>query len=165
VRPLRGFTAAVLAASLSCACGYSSSLRASETQRTVGIEVFGNTSFERDLERLFYDEMARAVRDSCDAELVDPSRADWVIRGDIRSYRRRSGIRSPDNVLLETGVYVEVQAALFERGAPAPKAPPSVAGTWVGFIIDGPEAERDARDRALRNIADELVLELFIPVN
>lgn len=162
--PVR-FWVGLLAIGALPACGYSSGLRVTETHRTIGLEVFGNTSFERDLERLFYDEMARAVRDMCDAELVDPARAELVIRGEIQSYRRRSGIRSTDNELLETGVYIQVEAALYERGAPEPKSPPTTAGTWVGYIIDGPQNERDARDRALHNIADELVLELFVPVN
>jgi hypothetical protein len=147
------------------ACGYSTGLHVTETHRTVGLEVFGNTSFERDLERLFYDQMARAVRDTCDAELVDPSRAELVIRGEIQTYRRRSGIRSPENKLLETGVYIEVVAGLYERGAPEPKSPPATAQQWVGYVIGGPDTERDARDRALHNIADELILELFTPVN
>jgi hypothetical protein len=163
-RSIRSWVALLALGSLP-ACGYSSGLRVTETHRTIGVEVFGNTSFERDLERLFYDEMARAVRDTCDAELVDPSRAELVIRGEIQSYRRRSGIRSQENKLLETGVYIQVQAALYERGAPEPTSPPATAQQWVGYIIDGPQNERDARDRALHNIADELVLELFVPVN
>lgn len=146
-------------------CGYSTGLHVAEQHRTIGLEVFANSSYERDVERLFYDHMARALRDTCDATLVDPARADIVVRGEIQTYHRRGGIRSPENVLLETGVFIQVQASLLERGAAQPKSPPVIANTWVGYIIDGLESEREARDRALRYIADELILELFTPVN
>lgn len=151
-------------AALCAACGYSSGLRVAERHRTVGIEVFKNDSFERDLERLLYDELARALRDYSDAELVDPSEAEVVVRGTIQTYHRRSGIRSTDNRLLETGVYIQVAASLHERGSAA-DPPPVNAHCWVGFTTGDAENERTARDRALRHIAEEVVLDLFTPVN
>lgn len=161
---VRGARLALLLVALSSACGYSSGLRVTERHRTVGLEVFKNDSFERDLERLLYDELARALRDYSDAELVDPSKAEVVVRGTIQTYHRRSGIRSTDNQLLETGVYIQVAANLHERGSTA-EAPPVSAHCWVGFVTGDAENERTARDRALRHIAEEVVLDLFTPVN
>jgi hypothetical protein len=80
--------------------------------------------------------------------------------------------------LLETSVYVEVQAALYHRGASEPEREPSIANVWIGYILDETPGqvttplfgelspnELEARDRALRYLADELVLDLFAPVN
>lgn len=147
------------------ACGYSTGLNVAQRHTSVGLEVFGNDSYDRDLERPLYDAISRVLRDTSDAALVEPSRASVVMRGKISTFRRRSGIRSPDNKLLETGVFIEVEAGLYAPGATNPSKPPVKVGTWVSYIIDGAQNEREARERALRHIAEELVLDLFAPVN
>lgn len=154
--------ALVLAAALA-SCGYTAGMRVAERNRSVGVEIFGNETFERDLERPLADEISRALRDWSDAALVDPRRADVVLRGTIESYHKRSGIRSTTNVPLESGVYIEVEAALWRPGATRPETGPIRAGTWVGFVIGPDENERSARDRALRHVAERIVLDLLAP--
>lgn len=153
----------VLACALAGGCGYSSGLRVSERYNSVGLEFFGNDSYERDLERPFDDEMSRALRNLSDAPIVDVSRADVVVRGMIRSYLRRSGIRSRENVLLETGVTIEVRAALYDRATGKRLGEEYKATSAVGYLVGQAENELEARDRALRHIAEELVLDLFAP--
>lgn len=150
---------------LSLGCGYSSGLRVAQHHRSVGVQVFGNDSYERDLEQPLYEEISRALRDYSDAPLVAPDEADAVLRGKITAFRRRSGIRSPENKLLETGVYVEVEATLSHPGAKQPIKGPVKAGAWVGYVIGPSENEREARARVLRHVAEELVLDLLAPVN
>jgi hypothetical protein len=169
---LRGARASIMAAAiasalalLGLACGYSTGLRAAERHRTIGVEFFGNDTYERDLERPFYDEVSRVLRDTSDAPLVDPRKADVVLRGTITEFRRRRGIRSAENRLLETGVYIEVQAELVDRLRDLPLRGPVRQGVWVGFQIGPAENEREARQRALHNVAEEVVLDLFAPVN
>ena len=69
---------------LSCAlaggCGYSTGLRVADRHSSVGLEFFGNDSYERDLERPFDDEMSRALRNLSDAPIVDVSRAEAARR-------------------------------------------------------------------------------------
>lgn len=156
--------AALLALLLAAGCGYSTSLQAPDRKGSVGIEIFGNDSYERDLERPFDDQLTTAFRELVDAPLVDVSRADVLVRGTIRSYYRRPGIRSPDNQLLETGVTIEVTAALFDRASGKRMTEDYKATSSVGYLVGGvTENELDARDRALRHIAQELVLDLFAP--
>jgi hypothetical protein len=162
-RAWAGFLACIV---LAGGCGYSSGLavRGSGIQ-SVGVEFFGNETMERDLERSFHDELTRTLRTRSDAPLEPVARADAVVRGTIRQYHRRSGIRSPDNVQLETGIFLEVEAALHARGAEAPSRGPVRASIWVGFVIDSTgESERLARERAMRFVADELLLDLFAAV-
>jgi hypothetical protein len=155
---------AVLAAAVLAGCGYSTSLQAPDRKGTVGIEIFGNDAYERDLERPFDDQLTGAFRSLVDAPLVDVSRADVLVRGTIHSYTRRSGIRSPDNQLLETGVTIEVTAALYDRASGKRLSEDFKATSSVGYLVGGvTENELDARDRALRHIAQELVLDLFAP--
>jgi hypothetical protein len=143
-------------------CGYTSSLRVSERYPTVGLEIFGNDSFERDLERPLHDEMSRALRDLSDARLVDPGKADAVLRGKVLLYHRRSGIRSRENVLLETGVRIDVEGSLYKAGKLTPVRTHR-ASSAVGYTLDQPGNELEARDRGLRHIAEELVLTLLTP--
>ncbi|MFN0245166.1 MAG: LPS assembly lipoprotein LptE [Planctomycetota bacterium] len=164
-RPLLLVAAALIFASISApGCGYSSSLRVAERYPSVGLEFFDNDSFERDLERPLHDELSRALRNMSDARLVEPGKADAVVKGRIILYNRRGGIRSPDNVLLETGVRIDVEAALYVRGQLEPSRKERISKA-VGYTLDDPNNETEARNRALRHIAEEVVLTLLAPVN
>lgn len=96
-------------------CGYSTGMRLPEQVQTVGVEVFGNDSKEIDLEVDFQRYLADAVDRLVHAPLVSPEEADLILRGRIVSYERRNGIRSPDNVLLETGVRITIEVQLVQR--------------------------------------------------
>jgi hypothetical protein len=146
-------------------CGYETGLRVAEKHSSIGVEIFGNVTHERDIERQLHDEITRAVRDLTDAPLEKPSRAEVVIRGTITQFRRRGGVRSEDNKLLETGVYIEAEATLTDRRSGRVLGPPSRAGQWVGFVLDDPDNEQHQKDRLFRHIADQLVLDLFAPVD
>ena len=161
-KPRLGAVAAILACLLAAGCGYSTSLGVAKRYPSVGLEIFGNDSPERDLERRFDDEMSRALRDLSDAPLVEPQHAKVVIRGKIISYTRRSGIRSPENQLLETGVRIDVEASLYAQGSLEPLRT-AKATSAVGYTLDNANNEDVAKNRALRHIAEELVLDLLAP--
>lgn len=143
-------------------CGYSSGLKVAENYDTVGVEIFANDSFERDLEPLLHEQLTGVLTELSDARLVSPELARAQIRGRLISYTRRNGIRSRDNELLETGVQIEVEASLYVRGSETPLRT-TKALCAVGYTLDAMGNETDARNRALRHIAEELVLELFGP--
>jgi len=146
-------------------CGWHSGLPAPEGARSIGVEAARRegTVLERGLEPLLTDALSRTVVDWVDLELVSPDEADLVIRPLILEYRRRGGVRSGENELLETAVFIRVQAELVDRrtGASRPIAGPAVAQLWSGYSLDVPTNEDRARDRALRHISETLVLDLF----
>ena len=152
-----------LLAMIAWGCGYSSGLKVSEEHESIGIEFFGNDSYERDLERPLDDEVTRALRSLSDAPIVAAARADVVVRGRIRTYVHRGGIRSEENQLLETGVIIEVEATLQDRASGRIVRGPFRAVSSVGYLTGDQQAanEAAARDRALRHIAEELVLDMF----
>jgi hypothetical protein len=108
---------AALLAALAPACGYSSGFLV-EDPRTVAVEIFQNDSKERDLESELHAELTESMNRMVHAPLVSPSGADLLVRGTLLAYERRSGIRSPQNVLLETGVRISVRAQLVRRRGP-----------------------------------------------
>jgi hypothetical protein len=162
-RALRMCLLALLGVAAS-SCGYNAGLRVSEKHESVGLEFFGNETYERDLERPLYDEMSRAIRDLTDITIESPTRAEIVIRGTVKVFQRRNGVRNPENQLLETGIYVSADATLIDRKSGRALGAPAHAGTWVGYVLDQPENEEEARNRVLKHIADQLVLDLFAPV-
>ena len=86
------------------------------------------------------------------------------MRGRVILYYHRGGIRSEDNVLLETGVRIDVEASLYVHGKLEPERT-AKASSAVGYTLDDPNNEIDARNRALRHIAEELVLTLLAPAD
>ncbi|MBL8862109.1 MAG: hypothetical protein JNK02_08860 [Planctomycetes bacterium] len=142
-------------------CGYSTGLRVADRIGSVGVTFFQNSTLERDVERPLQDALTASVRSLTDVPIADHGSAEVLLRGTILEYRRRGGIRSTDNELLETGLLLEAEAGLYDRRSDRPLGPQRRARVWVGYVLDDPSGEAQARDRAIRHVADELVLELF----
>jgi len=144
-------------------CGYRAGLPVEDDYASIGVEIFGNESYERDLERAVHAELTRAVRDVCAVPIQPPEVAQVIVRGTITNYQRRGGVRTRDNALLETGLTITVEATLIDQRSRRPIGPPETASGSVGYLVDEQDGERSARDRALRKLCDELVLRLFAP--
>lgn len=157
---------AVLVLFLGClaACGYSTGILVKDRIGSVGVTVFGNKTLEPDLERDFQDEFSHAIRSYTDARIQPPETSEVLVRGTVLHYQRRGGIRSADNKLLETGVFVEAEAGLYDRRTDRALGPQQVARVWIGYVLDEFEGESSARSRAIRFVSEQLVLELFAPL-
>lgn len=167
---------AVMAAGL-VGCGWHAGLVLPDGSHSVGVAIPRSDPevLERDLEPLLHDHLSRAVSDLVDASLVSPDDADLVLESRIVGYQRRAGVRSKEQVLLETAVGIVVEAKLVRRatgevlGSTRASIPAGyVTADRVGeghdpsdFLQGGRENELDARDRVLRFIADQVVLDLF----
>jgi hypothetical protein len=149
-------------------CGYRAGFTIPE-QKTVGVAIFGNTSKERDVERDLHGALSEAVQRLVASPLVTPSTADYLIDGYVVEYARRSGIRSKDNVRLETGVRISVVAELVRQTGRADGREPApedvVRRVTVfderGYLLADPLGESRARELVLRNLAERIVVELF----
>ncbi len=155
--------AATAVALLAAACGY----RAGYTPpvgATVGVAFFENLSKERDLDRDLHPPLSESVQRIVRAPLVHPERAEFRIEGRILDFRRRNGIRDTENRLLETGVLISVEARLVHTplGATEPEVLRVVTvQDERGYNLDEGNGEAEARLRALRNISDRVVIDLF----
>ncbi len=159
----RAFALALL---LVPACGWHAGLVPPGGSKSIGIEIFETQRevFERGLEPLLSEELSKAVVEFVGAPLATPGRADVVVRGRILAYRRRAGIRNTENELIETGVFVLASAELVDRRSGKVLVPTQEAHNWSGYALDLPvENEENARQRALRYVAQTLVFELFTP--
>ncbi len=155
----------VLAASgLAGGCGYSTGIRVGDRVRSLGVTYFANKTLEPDVEQELQNAITASVRSLTDVRLADPSRSEVLMRGEVIDFRRRGGIRSSDNVLLETGLYIEAEAGLYDALSGRALGPQKRARVWIGFVLDEPGGETSARDRAIRYVAEELVLDLFSPL-
>lgn len=158
----------VLLAQLS-SCGWHAGLLAPPgmpDNTSVGVEIFGNTTPEPGLEADFSRHISGALVDFVALPYAAPDAADLVVRGELKNYRRRNGIRSDDNELLEGSVRIDVQAHLVVRQTGQVLASAS-QGLWADWALGTPEltapgsGEYQARERVLQNLADRLVLDLF----
>lgn len=149
---------------LLCSCGYRAGLAPTlgggRVTRTIGIEIFGNESQLPNLERQLHAAMSDAARRHTSLELVSPARADLVIRGAIEGFQRSEGARTGDNRLVETQENIIVAAEIVDgaRGVTVGRTSTSVG---FGTAIDVPGREPAARDNALRNSADRILLTLL----
>jgi hypothetical protein len=160
----RAVGTASLALLLCCACGWHAGLAAPEGARTVGVEAVRRDGkvLERGLEPELTDALSEAVVDWVDLPLVRSARADLVVRAEILEFRRRGGVRTPENELIETAVFVRARAELYDRRLGRPVAEVQ-AQNWSGFALDDPANEEAARARALRTVGETLILKLFEP--
>ncbi len=145
-------------------CAYRAGFELPERFSSYGVEIFANSSREPDLERPLHTALTRTLADHAGARLVRPSRADAIIRGRILTSERRAGIRSPDNEWLESGKRIQVQSELVDKASGEVLAQ---ARTYleVGFVFGQHGGEAAARDYALENAAQRLVLELLQKLN
>ena len=90
-------------------CGWHAGLTAPGGAETLAIRFLGNDGPLRDLEVDLTQAIAEAAIDRLSLVPAEPDHADLVVQGRILDYRRRPGIRSPENTLLETasGVVLE----------------------------------------------------------
>ena len=141
-------------------CGWHTGLVAPEGVDSLGVAYFVNETPEPDIEVELAREMVRSVTKHMDTRVRGVGEADALIRGTITDYRRRPGIRSDENRLAETGVRIAVRAMLVDAttGEILRRAE---TGIWSNFAIDDLDNEVDARTRALRYLADQVVLDLF----
>jgi len=145
------------------ACGWRAGLPAPNGADSVGVRAAERegTVLERGLEPLLSDALSEAVEQWVALPIVAPAEADLVVTSRILEYRRRGGVRSQENELVETGVFVRVSAELHDRRTGNLVGQPVVAQQWSSYALDVPTNEDAARDRALRFVAETLVLELF----
>lgn len=151
-------------------CGYATGRIVPAKVQKVGVEVFENDSMLRDIEVPFHQELSRSIRDLIAVPIVAPGDADVIVRGRILDYRRRDGVRNSDNQLLETSVQILAKAELVNRHTGeiiATSTPPYVD---IGYVLNSPDIgdspnEPVARERAIVNLTEQIVLDLFAPAD
>ncbi len=142
-------------------CGYTTGLNLAPEYQRIGLEIFGNQTPLPDLELTLHRHMTRAARNLVSATLVSPNSAHLVVRGNVVQFQRRAGLRNKDNVWLEGGITMIAEATLVDGRDNQVVVGPLRASVSVGFARVGRETEGQSRERAIQNLAERLVLDLF----
>ncbi len=145
----------------SASCSWSTGLQLDPGRASIGAEIFANDSLEPDLERAMHAELTRSLINLVEAPIAAPGVADVVIRGRIETYWRRAGIRNRDNRLLESWVDISVSASLWDRTEGKIRSGPVSDRIQVGYTLERTGSEAEAARRALKNLADRIVLALL----
>jgi hypothetical protein len=159
---LPAWTLAAVAALVPAGCGWHAGLARPANAASVGVEAARREGrvLERGLEPLLTDALSAAVVDWVDLPLLSPGEADLVVRPVLLDFARRGGVRNIDNELVESAVFVRVRAELIDRRTGKPVGPAAVAQEWSAYALESGN-EDAARERALRHVADTLILDLF----
>ena len=154
--------ALLLVAAAACSgCGYTTGLHLAPEYASIGVDVFGNDSPVRDVERDLHLALTKVARDRVQAELLAPGDADLVVQGTVLRIHNRGGIRTTGNVQIESGLTVAAEASLWDPERQEVVAGPVQASTHVGYALDDPFAEQEAQRRALENLAERLLFDLL----
>jgi hypothetical protein len=152
---------ALIASLASPSCSYNIGLRAPQGYSEVAVEIFANDTREPDLERALQSSLTREVRDRVPLHLVAPEQSELVIEGRLVDFNRVRGVRSPMNQLMESGVQITAEAWVVKRSSGERISTPITAQATVGYAIGDSRGERAARKRALRQLAEILIVDLF----
>lgn len=142
-------------------CGFSARHTLGPDRPSLGIKIFANDGREPDLERRLHLELTRAARRLVDARLIAPSRADLTLEGRILEYATRGGVRGEDNVLLERGVQLAIEASLRDSQGKLMAGPVSLRQD-VGHTTGEARGRSTAEDQALANLAESALLDLLV---
>jgi hypothetical protein len=142
-------------------CHYNIGLTAPEGYSEVAVEIFANDTREPDLERALQSSLTREVRDRLPLDLVAPEQSELVIEGRLVDFNRVRGVRNPMNQLMESGVQITAEAWVVKRSSGERISTPITAQATVGYAIGDSRGERAARERALRQLAEILIVDLF----
>lgn len=158
---------ALLLVTTLAACGWHQGLISPDPNATtVAVEIFGNETGEPDVEADLAPHLSEALVNWVSLGFTNPDRADLLVRGTVTEFRRRNGIRSQDNELLEGSVRIEVRAELVRR-KDGTVLRTAETGLWAEYatgtpVLNAPGlGEGPARERLYQNLADRLILELF----
>lgn len=144
------------------ACGYRAGLTLEGGRRSLAIEMFGNDGPLPGIERELHAEIVRSARNMLSVVILDPDQAEVIVRGRISAYSTRGGLRTKGNRLRSKRVSVSAEAELWSASGELLRGPVR-ASVSVGFL-NGPQPEdEEARQRAFKNAADELLLKLLVP--
>ena len=162
MRSALGTLSAILCLALSSpSCHYNIGLTAPEGYSEVAVEIFANDTREPDLERALQSSLTREVRDRVPLHLVAPEQSELVVEGRLVNFNRIRGIRNPKNQIMESGVQITAEAWVARRSSGERISNTITAQATVGYAIDDSRGERAARERALRQLAEILIVDLF----
>ena len=150
-------------------CGWHAGLLVPPNAETLGLRFLGNETRLPGLEVDVTQAIGRAVRDRVSLRTAEPERADLVLEGEVFELRRWAGVRSPENVQLEASVQLGVELRLVDRksGDVLNTSSRDLRAGYVvdpGFGVANSPGQLVAQSRAISNLAEGLVLDLFRPV-
>lgn len=152
--------AALLCLSLG-SCGYTHGVRLPDGAETVGVAVFDNSSLFPQVEGDVFACMSTQASRMIAGRVLAPNRADLVIRGNILDYRRLVGAYDEFGGLLGSGVHIRMEAWLIDSRLGERIGDVIEFNRSVRYILGVREGEMGAREAALTNLCQEIILDLF----
>jgi hypothetical protein len=161
---------ALVLALAAAGCGWHAGLVTPPGAETLGLRFLGNETRLPGIEVDVTQAIGRAVRDRVALRTATPALADLVLEGEVYELRRWAGVRSITNDQLEASVQLGVELRLVDARS-GETLSVSRRDLRAGYAIDqgfglvNTQGEAVAQARAIANLAEGLVLDLFRPVS
>jgi hypothetical protein len=138
-------------------CGYSLTTRLPSHIRTIAVPPFQNESLEYGLE----EEITQAVIDKFTEDnnlrVVLEDRADAVVYGTITSYKRRVAGFTAQEIANEYEVAITINVVVRDRIKSKDLWEEEGMVRTINYFVDQVESEREGREGAVRQIAEDIV--------
>jgi predicted DNA binding protein len=138
-------------------CGYSLTTRLPSHIKTVGVPTFKNETLEYGLE----EEITQAVIDKFTEDnnlrVVGEDRADAVVYGVIKAYKRRVAGFTSEEIANEYEVAIIIDVVVRDRVKTKELWAEEGMARTTNYFVDQVESERQGRQPAVQQIAEDIV--------
>ncbi len=149
----------VVAAVLLSGCGYSTRSLLPEGVSSVAVEIFGNETFDREIEFTLTRELAREIRHRTAWRVADRGAADALIRGRITRVQRPVLVEDRRDRISEGAVIVTVEVELVDLATGRLLVPPFELRNRAEFLVERGETVETAFAESLADLAEDIVNE------
>jgi len=144
---------------LLAACGYTTHSLMPGEVNNLAVDVFGNDTFEREIEFTLTRELSRELNQRAALRLTRRRHADAVLTGRIVRVSYPTLVETTNNEVSEQAVLVEAVVEL-KRLEDNKVITRFKLGNRAEFVVERGESRRTAFEEALRDLAEDIVNEL-----
>lgn len=138
-------------------CGYGLSPKLATHIKSVAVPTFKNETLEYGLE----EEITQAVIDKFTEDnnlrVVSEDRADSVVYGVIKAYKRRVAGFSAQEIANEYEIAIIIDVAVRDRVKSKELWKEEALARTTNYFVDQVESEREGRQEAVKQIAEDIV--------
>jgi len=138
-------------------CGYSLTTRLPGHIRTVAVPPFQNETLEYGLEEEITQAVIEKFTTDNNLRVVSEDRADSVVYGTIREYKRRVAGFTAEEIANEYEIAIVVDIVVRDRVKSKDLWAEEGMVRTTNYFVDQVESERQGRDMAVKQLAEDIV--------
>jgi len=138
-------------------CGYSLTTRLPSHIKTIAVPTFQNETLEYGLEEEITQAVIEKFTEDNNLRVVSEERADSVVYGTIKAYKRRVAGFTAEEIANEYEIAIIVDVVVRDRVKSKELWREEGMARTTNYFVDQVESERDGRRPAIEQIAEDIV--------